>query len=429
MSGYTKGAALVVQALQKVEDDRETIWSDVALLTIADFSPVDSLLARVLRSDSVWDRTMREQLRAGHSGKPGTEHLRPRSKSGFNLQLLIERAEQYKEEAGDTLVAERHLARALVEMLREDLRAQGINGQRLVEEVATLELSPERKKIEEALDLERLRFAKAREEIEREARGRSSAVQVDMARRGLTGSGLHLGSVIEGHVEMLRATARRRVELRKEMLAAVPELGSTDHLDRLKQKIEEMVDAQWANLHIGIARSVGGVSAEGDVRRILGSGGFADAPLKIKSEVARELEMLKREVRLGMREPTGRPGIIVNIQGSTVAALNLGNVMGNIQSVVMSLQERGNAELAQGLKELIEKVASAEELGNQRRDVIESLTTVGEQAALPEDQRRPGMVKTLLASVGAALGHVANLAQIWQTLAPMVARHFGLPWP
>jgi hypothetical protein len=115
---------------------------------------------------------------------------------------------------------------------------------------------------------------------------------------------------------------------------------------------------------------------------------------------------------------------VVNIHGSTVAALNLGNVIGNIQSVIVSLQSGGNRELAEWLKALIEKVAAAEELGDGRRDVIDSLTVIGEEAAKPQAERRVGVVRSLMRSVGAVLGHAAHLAQIWSALAPYLERHF-----
>ncbi len=124
------------------------------------------------------------------------------------------------------------------------------------------------------------------------------------------GSGIHLGGVIEAHRNMLRAMTHERAQLRREMMGTLPELGTPELLDRLKQEIEAMVDSQWANMHIGIARWCGGVSAEAEVRRILDSAQYAYTPLQFKNEAARELEMLKREVSLGMsRQPT-KPGIV-----------------------------------------------------------------------------------------------------------------------
>lgn len=118
--------------------------------------------------------------------------------------------------------------------------------------------------------------------------------------------------------------------------------------------------------------------------------------------------------------------ISITIEQSTIAALNLGEIICNIQAVVTNLRDAGSGELAQLLKDIIEKVAGTEELGDQRRDIIESLTEIGEQATLPENQRRPGVVKSLVKSVGEAIGQIASLAQIWGAVAPIAGRYFGL---
>ena len=425
MPGYTKGAATVIQALQTAQDEGETIWSAVALLTIADLSPLDSAMARVLRSD-VWNETMRKQLRAGMSGKPGTDYLRPRSMSGFRLNSLLERAEKFRDEAGDSLVGERHLAMALSEMLRDDLRTQAISSERLVQEVTTLELSPQREKVERAREWERLRFSKEQDGIWKDIKQQSEVMRSRFAQAGHgPGSGMIIKAVTEIHVAGLQRMAEIWLQTRRDLVRQTPDLATPEHLEALGREISGMIEAQWANLHIAVARWVGGVSQEADIRRTLDSGEWQDTPLRIKSYVGREIEMIKREASLGMHEPA-RPGVIISIQGSTVAALNLGNVMGNIQSVIVSLEDSGNRELAEGLKNLIEKVAAAEELGSQRRDVIDSLTVIGEEAAKPQTDRRTGVARSLMRSVGAALGHVANLAQIWTALAPLIERHFGI---
>ncbi len=425
MPGYTKGAATVIQALQTAQDDSETIWSAVALITIADLSPIESAMARVLRSD-VWNDTMRKQLRAGMSGKPGSQHLRPGSMSGFYLNSLLERAEGFRDGAGDSLVGERHLAMALSEMVRDDLRTQAISPERLVQEVTTLELSPQREKVERARELERLRFSKEQDAIWKAIKEQSEIMRSRFAQAGHgPGSGTIIRAVTEIHVDGLQRMVEAWLHVRRDLVRQTPELASVEHLESLSREIGGMIDAQWANLHIAVGRWVGGVDQEEGARRTLDSGEWQDTPLKIKSYIGREIEMIKREASLGMHEPA-RPGVIINIQGSTVAALNLGSVMGNIQAAIVSLEDRGNKELAQSLKDAIEKVAAAEELGEQRREVIDSLTTIGEEAAKPQTERRPGVVKSLMKSVGTALGPAANLAQIWTALAPLIERHFGI---
>lgn len=299
MAGYTAGASRVVQALQAAEDERETVWVNVALIAMLDVSTADSVLSRVLRMDSVWDSTMREQLRQGMSGKPGTEHLRPRRMSGFRLQLLLEKAERFKEEDRDALVAERHLAKALEEMTREELRTQGISPERLVEEVTTLELSPNRDRIQSARELERLRFAREQDAIRKEVHQKSEVMRSRFAQAGHgLGSGTMIRAIIEIHVTGLQRMAEAWLGIRRDLVQRLSDLASREQLEALGRDIAEMIDAQWANLHIAVARWVGGVSQEEEVRRVLDSGEWQDTPLKIKSHMNREAEIIRKEAEL-----------------------------------------------------------------------------------------------------------------------------------
>jgi hypothetical protein len=204
-------------------------------------------------------------------------------------------------------------------------------------------------------------------------------------------------------------------------------MASKDQLARLRQEIERMIDTQWANLHIGVARYCGGPSVEREARQHLDSGQWAGTPMVAKTLAARELGILEHEASLGVAAAMAQ-SVTISIQGSTVAALNLGTVMGNIEATVATLQQ-GDPEMAAALRTLIEAVAADESLGGQRRDVIESLIQVGEEATKPEGQRRIGLVKTLLGGVAAVLSYAPKVAQIWQSFGPVVTRHFGLPWP
>jgi hypothetical protein len=91
------------------------------LLAITDLSPIVSALSRELRSNDVWNETIRQQIRQGASDKPGTEHLRPQTLQGFYLTMLQNKAEKLVTDAREQEVGERHLTFALVEMLRASL--------------------------------------------------------------------------------------------------------------------------------------------------------------------------------------------------------------------------------------------------------------------------------------------------------------------
>ena len=145
--------------------------------------------------------------------------------------------------------------------------------------------------------------------------------------------------------------------------------------------------------------------------------GFGPAWNRIK-----ELERV-----VGSQRAAASPSqITINIHGNTIAALNLGTVVGNIEASIATLQQ-GDPDVARALKELVEAILADETLGDQRRDVVESLNQVAEEAKKPPGSRSIGLVKILLIGVGYVLIHSANLAQIWQTWSKPITRFFGLP--
>jgi hypothetical protein len=119
--------------------------------------------------------------------------------------------------------------------------------------------------------------------------------------------------------------------------------------------------------------------------------------------------------------------VIIHIEGSTVANLNLGTVIGNIQATVNTLQQ-SDPEIATALAKLVEAVGKDESLGDQRREIIESLNEVAEEAKKPGASRRIARVSILLLGIGSyILTNSANAAQIWQTWSKPILRFFGLP--
>ncbi len=427
MLPYTKGAKAVIHGLKALEDEGETIWADRALMTLADLSPIESVLARVLRS--IWNDSSRRQLRQGTSGRPGTEHLRPGSMSGFTLLVLQGEAEQAAVAVGDQEIGERHIAKALTTRLGADLRAQGIDANRLVAEVTAMERGPLDERIKKALELEERKVQKVADKLADEVNQRSlqARSQATMYGHG-PGSTPLWAEMIRFELERLERIVQAAADARREACRMVPELGSPGHLASWRARLQGMVDSEFATLHVRIAGLVGGAQYENDVRRfIVDRSEWSSRLSKIAGAIEREAEMISREVSLGALEPA-KPAVTVNIQDSTVATLNLGTVMGNIQSIVATLQQ-GQPEVAIALQKLIEAVAADETLGDRRRDAIESLGQIGEEATRPEDRRRTGLVKTLLVGVGTLLAVSANATQIWQTLGPIIARHFGVPWP
>ncbi|MGH2395822.1 MAG: hypothetical protein ACRDFW_02305 [bacterium] len=128
---------------------------------------------------------------------------------------------------------------------------------------------------------------------------------------------------------------------------------------------------------------------------------------------------------LGVNAAHSPSHVTINIQNSTVAGLNLGTVIGNIEAAVSTLQQT-DPEIATALARLVEAVGRDESLGDQRREVIESLNQVAEEATKPFATRRTGLVKTLLAGIQVALAQSAHISEVWQTFGPTIKGYFGL---
>lgn len=99
--------------------------------------------------------------------------------------------------------------------------------------------------------------------------------------------------------------------------------------------------------------------------------------------------------------------VTLNISQSQVAALNLGQIVGNIQAVVSGLQESGQGEVATALRQLAEAIAQEAALSNElRREAMELVSAMGEEFARPEAERRPGVLR----AIGARLGQIGRAA-------------------
>ncbi len=412
MPDYTKGAEIAIRTLQKLEGN-EFIDIGKALLALSDLSPIDSYLAQALRR--VWNDSSRDQYRAALSGRPGTEHLRLNMPTGygFRLQILLGEAGQFATKEGTQQAGERHIAATLVKISSNMLGPFGINGEQLVAEVTRLEMGPQEGRLKKGLELERLRFGHAWDDVHRTAVAEASKVSPDSTRMGL----LRLAE------NALRERVGKRVEIRSEIMRDFPELGSAKNLDVLCAEIESLVDSQQEPIISDIARS-GGVVEREDVQRL--NRRLTESAFQVKAWGRQKLEIVRREADLGIQR-IERPSIVnINISGSTVAGLNLGTVIGDFQTAYVTLQDTGNADLANQLKGVIDAVGQASELGDRRRDVIQSLVTIGEQATLPEPERRPGLVRSLLPFIEKTIGVGANLSQLWSTLAPIIMNHFRL---
>ncbi len=155
----------------------------------------------------------------------------------------------------------------------------------------------------------------------------------------------------------------------------------------------------------------------------------ADASLQLDAFLKRGIGKLKLQRELGFTDELGEKIVNININNSTVAALNLGTVMGDMNATVATLQGQGDQKLAEAIRALTEAIAKDEKLGDNRRDAIEALSTIGEQAVLPPAERKTGVVKALLTSLASTLRVGADTAKVWDVFGANIASYFNIILP
>ncbi len=76
-----------------------------------------------------------------------------------------------------------------------------------------------------------------------------------------------------------------------------------------------------------------------------------------------------------------------NISNSTIANLNLGNVVGDLNSSIQNLNTEGCNELAKEIRNMTEAIASSKDLKDDaRRELLEHLAVVSAEAAIVPPQ-------------------------------------------
>lgn len=153
----------------------------------------------------------------------------------------------------------------------------------------------------------------------------------------------------------------------------------------------------------------------------------------VAASINRELEIMVREHELFPHEKVvtkGEDKIQINISGGNIANLNLGSQLGNINAALQTIASSDNAEsqkVAEALKELTEAtVASAQLSDVNKREIVEALTDLSRQAAMPTSERSTGTLKALFTWLPTALQVAADATAVWDKWGEQIKTFFGL---
>src|SRR5262249_52982930 len=158
-----------------------------------------------------------------------------------------------------------------------------------------------------------------------------------------------------------------RLDIRTSLALDFPELGTGTALDDLLDDIHRLIDGAFTNLYeaMGVGNTLGGTVGKALQSR------DGQGIQNLKAFARREIEILKREIALDLHKTPIGP-VSVSTAGGP-ALVNLGEIRGNIQQVVGTLNEASQAEIAGHLERLAAAIEASAELGDDRGAYMEQV--------------------------------------------------------
>lgn len=115
----------------------------------------------------------------------------------------------------------------------------------------------------------------------------------------------------------------------------------------------------------------------------------------------------------------------IKLDNSVVGAINTGTVH-SIDVNSTHLRGAGNDRAASALRALTEAIASEKSLTPQHRnELLDQVAFLSGQAAAPQSERKPGMIRSVLAGVSQAVATVTSVATAWNAAEPILKGVFG----
>ncbi len=242
----------------------------------------------------------------------------------------------------------------------------------------------------------------------------------ELTAQGTGRSGALVMARHERRVETVRSLLAERLRLEREY-----PLGSADvtsWYDDLVEDINGIINRNVAQLERGLRKDWGELGPEPDaVARQ-----FGDEIDRLRRHHLGKADIIRQERQLETPKLTTPSSLTLNISGSQIASLNLGQIIGDIQATVSGLNAAGQPEIAEALKRLAEAVAADPALDElQKRETVEVVADLGDEFA---KDRRPSRLRAFGARVGQLVTGTSAAYGAYQALkAALLAAGVELP--
>jgi hypothetical protein len=265
--------------------------------------------------------------------------------------------------------------------------------------------------LREAKQLEEIKFHQWLSEASTKMHDEIAASRRNLGARGLSGSSMGFMAEIHAIFVMIESVIEKAIDFRRDLGARFPTLLMPSELQTLQKRLEQQSDHGIAAVKSRSdlqPRGAGGISAMEEAQ---------NKALGLKARINQKLKALSLEAKLGTNENHKPVTNVFNISNSTISNLNLGTVVGELNSSIQQLATSGRTDLADGFKRVTEAVAASSDLNDeQRKEMLEHLSVVSEETARPPDKRKLGPLKASMGAITSGLSIAAQALTVWQQL-------------
>ena len=251
-----------------------------------------------------------------------------------------------------------------------------------------------------------------------------AALEHNLAARGLALSGSRFSGEMKIFLKKINGIIDKRIMLRREVGAKVPALLENQSMITLKAELDQFVDSATGGFITRLSSRQGATLGATERRSV--------ARFSVKPQASKRGSIMNF-VHFRSNHSSdciGRPYRVtsIHISNSTIATLNLGTVVGDLNSSIQNLTNQGHADMATAIQRLAEAIAASQELQDaQRRDLLGHLSLVGTEAEHPAESRRAGLLKSSISFLQTGLNITGQLATLWSAarLVPEGIRRYG----
>jgi len=115
----------------------------------------------------------------------------------------------------------------------------------------------------------------------------------------------------------------------------------------------------------------------------------------------------------------------IKVDQSVIGSINTGEVQ-RIDVAMSHIKTSGNEEFVKALKEFTEAVITETKLDAElKNQIIEQISFLTSQSALPKEKRKSGIIKAVLPAVKNMVSTMVALSSLWDKLQPLLEHIFN----